>query len=154
MDLFEELTKLISRLKEEKISFALCGGLAMAVYAFPRATLDIDIMIESDVLARAKEIVGELGFTIDTGLMRFKNGKIKIYRLGKISPESEDELILDLLLITPLIADAWKSRKEVAWQGGTIPIVSPEGLIAMKTIRGSGQDKDDINHLKELLNEN
>lgn len=154
MDLFEELTKLISRLKEEKIDFALCGGLAMAVYAFPRATLDIDIMIESEVLTLVKEVVGELGFTIDTGLMRFKNGKIKIYRLCKIFPESEDELILDLLLITPAIVDAWKSRKEVIWEGGTIPVVSPEGLILMKTLRGSGQDKDDIGYLKDLLDEN
>ena len=45
MDLLEELTKLLSKLKKEKIDFALCGGLAMAVYAFPRATLYIDIMI-------------------------------------------------------------------------------------------------------------
>ena len=46
MDLLQELKTLISKLKEEKIDFALCGGLAMAVYAFPRATMDIDIMIK------------------------------------------------------------------------------------------------------------
>ncbi len=153
MDLLEELTKLLSRLKEEKIDFALCGGLAMAVYAFPRATLDIDIMIESKVLARVKEIVGKLGFSIDSGLTKFKSGTIKIYRLCKIIPESKDELILDLLLVTPEIHDVWESRKEVLWEGGSLTVVSPEGLIRLKSIRRSGQDKDDIEHLRDLIDE-
>ena len=30
------------------IDYALYGGLALAIYARPRATLDIDMMIESD----------------------------------------------------------------------------------------------------------
>ena len=47
MDLFEEFSKLVAEFKKEKIDYALCGGLAMAVYAYPRATIDIDIMIES-----------------------------------------------------------------------------------------------------------
>lgn len=153
MDLIEELTKLLSRLKEEKIDFALCGGLAMAVYAFPRATLDIDIMIESSLLSHVKKIVGEIGFSTDSGLMKFKGGAIKIYRLVKIAPESEDELILNLLLVTPEIKDVWESRKEVFWEWGAIPIVSPEGLIRLKSIRGSGQDKDDIKHLRNLIDE-
>ena len=153
MDLLDELTKLLARLKEEKIDFALCGGLAMAVYAFPRATLDIDLMIESEDLAHVKEIVSELGFSIDTGLMKFKSGSIKIYRLCKIKPETEDELILNLLLVTPEIRDVWESRQEVLWERGTLPVVSPEGLIRLKSIRGSGQDKDDINHLRGMIDE-
>jgi len=92
----------------------------MAVYAFPRATLGIDIMIESEILARVKEIVGELGFSIDTGLMKFKSGSIKINRLCKITSESKYELILDLLLVTPEIRDIWESRKEVSWEGSVL----------------------------------
>ncbi|MEW6185455.1 MAG: hypothetical protein AB1585_06925 [Thermodesulfobacteriota bacterium] len=33
MDILDELKKLIGRLDEEKIEYALCGGLALAVYA-------------------------------------------------------------------------------------------------------------------------
>jgi hypothetical protein len=43
MDLLDELKNLITKLNDEKIEYALCGGLAMAVYALPRATLDIDM---------------------------------------------------------------------------------------------------------------
>jgi hypothetical protein len=153
MDLLEELTNLIARLKEEAIDFALCGGLAMAVYAFPRATIDIDIMIEADDLSRVRSVVGELGFSIDSGLMEFKGGAIKIHRLCKIVPESEDELVLDLLLVTPEVDEAWRSRREILWEKGPLPTISPEGLIHLKSLRGSGQDRDDIDKLRDLIDE-
>jgi len=40
MDLLEELKNLAAKLHSEGIEYALCGGLAMAIYAMPRATLD------------------------------------------------------------------------------------------------------------------
>jgi hypothetical protein len=153
MDLLEEFSKLIAKLKGEKIEFALCGGLAMAVYAFPRATLDIDLMIESDALPALKRAAGELGYTLDSGLMRFKDGAIQIYRLAKTTPGSEDELVLDLLLVTPQIKDIWESRREETWMEGDLPIISPAGLIRLKTLRGAGQDQDDIEHLRKLIDE-
>ena len=153
MDLLKELTGLISRLEEEKIEFALCGGLAMAVYAFPRATLDIDIMIEPESLLRTKQVATDLGFSLDTGLMEFKNGAIQIYRLCKIPPGSEDELVLDLVLVTPETEEVWNSRQKIAWERGSIPVVSPQGLIKLKSMRNSGQDQDDISHLRRIINE-
>jgi len=50
--------------KKEGIEYALCGGLAMAVYAFPRATLDIDILIKPETLEKAKDIAKRLGFSL------------------------------------------------------------------------------------------
>jgi len=39
LDLYEELKAIISALEENGIDYALCGGLAMAVYGAPRATV-------------------------------------------------------------------------------------------------------------------
>ena len=103
MDLVEELAKLVAKLEEERIEYALCGGLAMAVYAFPRATLDIDLMLKPESLDHAKQVANGLGFSFDSGWTNFKGGTIKIYRLCKIKPESKGELTLDLLLATPAI---------------------------------------------------
>ena len=36
MNLFEEFSSLVGELEKEGIDYALCGGMAMAVYAFPR----------------------------------------------------------------------------------------------------------------------
>ncbi len=46
MGLLEELKNLTAKLHSQGIEYALCGSLAMAIYAMPRATLGIDIMIE------------------------------------------------------------------------------------------------------------
>ena len=154
MDLIEELSKLVSKLKQERIEFALCGGLAMAVYAFPRATMDIDIMIEQNSLVKVKRFAGELGFSFDSGVIEFQKDAIKIQRLVKTNPKSEEELVLDLLIVTDKIQDVWQTRKEISWENGTIPVISPEGLIKLKTMRNKGQDKDDIEHLKGIKNEN
>ncbi len=70
MELFEEFSQFVDEFKNEKIEHALCGGLAMGVYTFPRATLGIDILIEPETLEKAKSIAKKLGFTFDAGLMR------------------------------------------------------------------------------------
>lgn len=55
MDLLEELKKLTTKFDQVGIDYALCGGLALAIYARPRATLDIDILIEPETLSQAED---------------------------------------------------------------------------------------------------
>ncbi len=153
MDLFEELTQLTSKFEKENIEYALCGGLAMAVYAFPRATIDIDILIEAKTLEKAKKTARDLGFTFDAGLMQFKDGAIQIYRLTKVRKDSSDSLILDMLLVTPEIKEAWETKQRLRWDQGELPVVSPEGLIQLKSFRQNGQDQDDIKHLRKFIDE-
>jgi len=154
MELFEEFSKLVLELKKEKIEYALCGGLAMAVYAFPRATLDIDILIEPETLEKVKTIAERLGFTHDVGLLKFKGGAIQIYRLTKISHDSGEPLMLDMLLLTPEIMEVWESKRILTWEKGELPVVSPQGFIKLKSMRLSGQDQDDIKKLESLPDEN
>ena len=52
MDILDELNALTNKLSQENIAYALCGGLALAIYALPRATLDIDILIEPRLLEK------------------------------------------------------------------------------------------------------
>ncbi len=150
MVLLEEFKMLLIKLDEAKVPYALCGGLAMAVYAFPRATMDIDVIILTNDLEKVKVLAKELGYSIDSGLMKFKKGAIQIYRLCKITQGTGEALILDLLIVTPEIQNVWVSRRQVEWENGKLSIVSPEGLIQLKSLRGSGQDKDDIKHLRKI----
>jgi len=153
MELFEEFSKLVSEFKKENIEYALCGGLAMAVYAFPRATLDIDILIEPQALKKAKSIAKRLGFSFDTGLMKFSGGAIQIYRLTKVNSGANDTLVLDMLLLTPEIKEVWETKQILTWDQGDLPVVSPKGLIKLKSLRLSGQDQDDIRYLESILDE-
>jgi len=153
MELFDEFFRLVAEFENEGIEYALCGGLAMAVYAFPRATLDIDILIKPEILQKVKAVAIRLGFNYDAGLMEFKKGRVQIYRLTKISSETQEPLMLDMLLLTDELEDVWETKRFVSWDGGELPVVSPEGLIKLKSLRFSGQDKDDINNLKSIADE-
>ena len=153
VDIIDELRRITARLDEDGVDYALCGGLAMAVYALPRATLDIDLLIQVDSLARAQLAVEPLGFWVGTALMSFHGGKIMMSRLCKVDPQTTEELVLDLLLTTDATADAWTGRREVGWEGRRLKVVSPEGLILLKSFRRSGTDEDDIAYLRSIIDE-
>lgn len=153
MDLLEELKRLTVESDRNGIDYALCGGLAIAIYAKPRATLDIDIMIDPNSLSKTKRAVQELGFELSSAPMEFQNGGVIIHRLTKIDEISGEHLVLDLLLVTSETGRAWVGRVAVEWEQGQLNVVSPQGLILRKSLRSSGQDKDDIEYLRSLENE-
>lgn len=148
-DLYEELRKITAALDERNIAYALCGGLAMAVYAHPRATIDMDLLIMSESLASTLEVARELGYAIRGSDLSFANGAIEIRRVSRVHPTTRHVLTLDMLLVTEAIREVWESRVEANVEGGTLSVVSREGLIALKRLRGSGTDLDDIAKLEE-----
>ncbi|MGB5986682.1 MAG: DUF6036 family nucleotidyltransferase [Desulfobacterales bacterium] len=149
----DELKALIKKFEEENIEYALCGGLAMAIYALPRATLDIDILIKPNLLEKIDSVTDDLGFTLKAAPMEFHGGKIKIHRVSKIDPATGETLVLDMLIVTPELKEAWNNRLKVEWEHGNISVVSPEGLILLKSYRKSGQDQDDIKYLRSIIDE-
>lgn len=153
MDLLEELKRLTVESDRNGIDYALCGGLAIAIYAKPRATLDIDIMIDPNSLSKTKRAVQELGFELSSAPMEFQNGGVIIHRLTKIDEISGEHLVLDLLLVTSETGRAWVGRVAVEWEQGQLNVVSAQGLILRKSLRSSGQDKDDIEYLRSLENQ-
>ncbi len=148
LDIYDELRKLISVLDEHEIDYALCGGMAMAIHARPRSTIDIDILILSESLEKVLPIALTLGYNIRGMDLSFARGAIEIRRVSKIDQESGDLLSLDLLLVTPEIFPIWESRTTANWEGGKLSVVSRKGLISLKELRGSGQDQDDIKALQ------
>ncbi len=153
LDLYEELKALVGRLNEAKINYALCGGLALALYGIPRATVDIDILIEKECLDQVQILTRGLGYIIKAEPMTFAKGAIEIHRVSKVDPEGGDLLSMDFLLVTPEIRSIWKSRKEVGWEEDKLWVISREGLIRLKSLRGNAQDLDDIQKLKEETDE-
>ena len=148
-DLYYELRTLIAALEKRQIDYALCGGLAMAVFDHPRATIDIDLLILSESLDLVMATASELGYDIRGLDMTFSNGAIEIRRVSKIDPVSGHALSMDLLLVTPEIQRIWTSRVEADWEDGTLSVVSRAGLIELKRLSGRPQDIADIAALAE-----
>jgi len=149
LNLLDEFRSLINLLSDKEIEYALCGGLAMAVYGKARTTIDIDLLVLSESLDDVIESIRNLGYALKAQPMTFAKGSIEIRRISKLDPDTGEPLILDLLLVTPAIKKVWDDRQQISWEGGIISVVSRDGLIALKSLRMSGQDIDDINRLKE-----
>jgi hypothetical protein len=147
LDLFYELKRLVAVLADHKIDYALCGGLAMGVHGRTRSTIDIDLLILSESLDDVLALASALGYNIRGKDLSFAEGVIEIRRVSKVDAQDGDLLSLDLLLVTPEIRPVWESRIEGEWEGGKLSVVSPEGLIALKQLRRSGHDLDDIKEL-------
>jgi len=152
-DLYDELRKLVAALDEQEIDYALCGGLALAVYDRPRATVDIDLLILFESLDPVMIIAEKLGYEIRGLDMTFSNGAIEIRRRSKIDHETGQVLSLDLLLVTPAIQSVWATRVEADWEEGILSVVSRDGLIVLKKYRNSMQDLADIAALQEDTND-
>ena len=146
-DLLTELRCITDALDLAHVDYALCGGVALAIYGIPRATIDIDMLIMPDQVPTAEEVLGQLGYRLAAAEMSLAGGAVTISRLVKPEPDTEDVLMVDLLHVTPALESAWQSRRRVAWNHGAIATVSRAGLVALKRLRGSGQDHDDIKRL-------
>lgn len=145
--LVEELTQLISGLNENEIEYAVCGGLAMAVHGFARATLDIDVLIRPESLEKAYEVGKKHGYDIRGLDISFKERAVEIRRVSKIDDDGE-VLSLDLLLVTPQVEDVWATKEKIDFAGSQLTVVSRDGLIKMKTLAGRPQDMADIERLQ------
>ena len=148
IDLAEEFEAVISALAEHDVEYAVCGGLAMAIHGFPRATVDIDLLIPAEAEERVYAAVDPLGFRIRANPMHFDQGRMEIRRISKIDPAG-DTLMLDLLLVTPAFENVWRDRTTIDSDFGPISVVSREGLIELKSGRMSGVDQDDIKRLRD-----
>jgi hypothetical protein len=149
-DLYENFREIVQTLDERGIPFAVCGGLAMAIHARPRATVDIDLLVPSDAIAALGVAAATLGFRVHPTAMVAAGGSVVIHRLTKIVPGDPDVLVLDVIEARPGPTDAaWASRVTREWEGRSVSAVSREALIALKRLRGSLQDLADIAALEQ-----
>jgi hypothetical protein len=149
VDLYEEFTALIAALEAGKLGYAICGGMAMAIHGLPRATIDIDLLVPAGDLEPVLSTARQLGYTLPADPMSLAGGAVQIRRVSKVDAVAHDLLSLDLLVVTPAIEPAWNDRVRVRWDGGELWSVSRLGLIRLKQLRGSGQDRDDIGRLEK-----
>lgn len=149
MDLYDEFTAIVAALETGKVGYAVCGGMAMAIHGLPRATIDIDLLVPAGEIERVLATAQQSGYTLAADPMSLAGGAAQIRRVSKVDAVSRDLLSLDLLVVTPAIEQAWHDRVRVRWDGGELWVVSRQGLIRLKQLRGSGQDRDDIQRLEQ-----
>ena len=139
---------LVAELNRENVPYALCGGVAMAVHGYPRATVDLDLLVLPADLDRVASLAGGLGYRFAVVPMEFSSGAVQIRRISKMAGEDQDPWVLDLVLATGVLLPLFEGRQQLPWAGGTLWVLSRDGMIQMKSLRGSEQDRADIAALK------
>jgi hypothetical protein len=148
LNLLHELAGIVDALSADNIPYAICGGLAMSVHGFTRATEDIDLFVRAEDVDRVENVVMPLGYVVKAKPMNFSSGAMQIRRVSKIDATDGDLLMLDLLLVTEATESAWTTREIREWNDRKISVVSREGLILLKRFRSSDQDLVDIARLE------
>jgi len=127
----ELLMIIASRLAGAKIPYMLTGSLAMAMYAEPRMTRDIDIVIEykpsdAERIARLFEDIGYVDRAMIEEAARHE-GMFNILH---------DEWIIKADFIARKSGEyrelEFSRRREIDVQGSSISVVSPEDLVLSK----------------------
>ena len=124
----------------DAIPHAFGGALALAYYAEPRATIDIDLnlFVRADRFTGVATLLRDLGVTVDdnvAGIVR-RDGQARVMW---------DHTPIDLFFAYDAFHDAAaKARRPVPFSDGTIPILSPEHLIVCKVVFNRPKDWVDI----------
>jgi len=148
IDLDAELLGLVDVLARRGPDYALCGGIAVAMYGPPRLTRDIELSVREEDLDSFLETVAERGFNVKGGRIPFRLGRPDeqiVHRVSKVA--GQEVLTLDAILVGPSLEAEWQGRATLEWKGRRVPIVSLEGLTAMKKRAGRRQDLADLENL-------
>jgi hypothetical protein len=151
MDLVAELDALIDAFDADGVDYALCGGLALAVYGHARATRDIDVLVPASTLPRALATARQRGFDVPARMMTFglQAGEPReIHRVSKIDPTTNETLALDFVVVNNALEPVWNSRESIRSGARRLVVVSRDGLATMKRIAGRAQDLADIAKLE------
>jgi hypothetical protein len=146
IDLYEELRRVIEALDAAAIPYALAGGLAVSIYTTPRATEDIDLVLDALDLDRAQTALAALGLRPAGRAMPVAEGRLEIQRLTRI--DGDDLLVVDVLVARdPDLAAGLRDHVSMAMEGRRICVVTLATLRTLKRLRGSAQDRADLEAL-------
>ena len=134
-------------LHSHDVKYVVIGGIAAIIHGVPRATFDLDILVEAtnenvERLLSALQEAG-LGTAAMTTAAEVLANEITIFK---------DRVRIDVQTRTPglAFADAWAHRQTIEFQNVPFFIASKSDLVAAKRAAGRPQDLADVRIL-ELL---
>jgi hypothetical protein len=138
----DKLLRLHATLDAADIPHAFGGAIALAYYAQPRGTVDIDVnvFVSPSRYADLVEILRPLGVTSGPPLKQVvRDGQARV-RWGRTP--------IDLFFSSEAIHDAMQARvRVVPFDSDRIPVLAPEHLIVAKVVFDRTKDWADIEEM-------
>jgi hypothetical protein len=147
--LVDMLRDIVAAFSRAHVGHAVAGGMAVAAHGHPRATKDIDFLIDAAHVEQADAALRALGFTPESGDRDV--GFIRYLRRPLPDMPTLVEWV-DLLLARQAVGRELiehAARRPAQWQGIELPIVSAEGIVLMKLLSSTADpsrmhDRSDI----------
>jgi hypothetical protein len=139
----ELLSALSEALAELGASWYVFGAQAAVVWGRPRLTADIDVTVrlEPEDPKRLVRVLEARGFALQVS---DAGGFVHLTRVFPFLHISSG-LPLDIVLAGPGLEEVFLSRVRPVTLGGiTVPVISPEDLIATKILAGRPKDIEDV----------
>ena len=138
--LSQDFRDLLEALSAEGVRFLVVGAFAMAFHGVPRATGDLDIWVasEPDNARRVMAALRRFGAPVeDHGVTEGDFArKDTVYQIGL--PPRRIDVMTSISGVE--FDDAWRSRATAEIDGGSVPFIGRDALVANK--RASGREKD------------
>lgn len=148
--MLNRLKDVFGSFQRHEVRYIVIGGIASVIHGVPRATFDLDILIdaEPDNARSLLEALLDAGFGTAAlaDAEEILSNEITIFK---------DRVRIDVQTSTPGLnfKEAWKRRKTLEYQGQAFYVVSLEDLLASKRAAGRDIDLEDV-RLLELSDDN
>lgn len=150
MDLYEHFDRITKALIRNDVDFRVVGGIALSFYTAPRATVDVDLLVQDKEVDHVVHVLAKLGYVRMAPSMALAKGRIHITRLVYL--KKTEHFVVDLLWSDRApVTSIWKQARMFTYEGRRIRVMDPAGLIVLKKMRGSPQDRVDIEELKKVV---
>ena len=143
--MLNRLQDVFKSFQQHDVKYVVIGGIASILHGVPRATFDLDILIE----ATPENTNRLLDALLDAGLRTASLTNVEDLLANEITI-FRDRVRLDVQTSTPGIDfdSAWQHRKTVTYQGQEFFILSKEDLISSKRAAGRAVDLEDVRLLE------
>ncbi len=143
--MLNRLTDVFKSFQKHEVKYVVIGGIASILHGVPRATFDLDILIEP-THDNAKHLLNALthagmataSLTNEADLL---SHEITVFK---------DRVRIDVQTSTPGLSfkDAWDRKETMEYQGQKFYVVNKEDLIVSKRAAGRDVDLEDVRLLE------
>ncbi|HLA98470.1 MAG TPA: DUF6036 family nucleotidyltransferase [Anaerolineales bacterium] len=139
--MLNRLRDVFASFQKHEVRYIVIGGIAAVLHGVPRATFDLDILIDATPDNARKLLDSLLEANLGTAALisaeELLAHEITIF---------QDRVRIDIQTITPGLRfeDAWRNRATMEYQGQVFYVVSKLDLIASKQAAGREIDLEDI----------
>ena len=139
--MLNQLRDVFASFQRHNVKYLVICGIAAVLHGVPRATFDLDILIEATSENAKRLLEAGLGTAALTSAEELLSHEITI---------SKDRVRIDVQTTTPGVRfeEAWEEREDLNYRGVALYVVSRKGLIASKRADGRAVDLEDVRLLE------